>query len=345
MRKDKFVLLHGSIKNVGDFLIYERARQLVEHYRQPGELIELPRWQPLDEYLDVINRSTAVIMCGGPAYAANFYPNIYPFLKNLAHIRVPIIPLGLGWSGKVNADTGKFEFTQQSHSAIEEIHNRIPFSSVRDVLTEEIIKKAGIKNIMMTGCPAWYSLPDLDRGFEAPQIIRRVVISTPARRRHFYQAKQVVDLVKRRFPKAQKHLVFHRGILPDKNKTINKSVFDAGLAIYGKSRGFHVTDASYSTRKIDFYRECDLHIGFRVHAHIDFLSFRKPSILLQEDGRGLGQSKTLQTQDISSQSQNPIQELETILSKHLDEKFIAFEKTIGIMKEKQEVMQQFLASF
>lgn len=345
MSKDSFVLLHGAKKNVGDFLIYERARQLIEHYRQPAELLELPRWLPLDEHLGKINRSTAVIMCGGPGYASSFYPGIFPFVKSLLDIRVPIVPFGLGWSGKPNDTSGNFAFTKESRDAIKEIHSRIPYSSVRDILTEKIIKELEIQNVVTTGCPAWYSLPDLERDFQAPQQIKQIVVSTPAQIRNFYQAKQVVDLVRKRFPKAQKHLVFHRGILPDRNKTIKKSLFDTGLAAYGKTHGFHILDASYSVRKIDFYRDCDLHIGFRVHAHLDFLSFRKPSILIQEDGRGLGQSITLQTEDISTQNPNFLQELEIILNNHLQDQFIAFEKTISLMKEKHEVMKQFLMSF
>lgn len=34
------------------------------------------------------------------------------------------------------------------------------------------------------------------------------------------------------------------------------------------------------------YKDCDLHVGYRVHAHIFMSSISKPSILLAEDGRG-----------------------------------------------------------
>ena len=45
-----------------------------------------------------------------------------------------------------------------------------------------------------------------------------------------------------------------------------------------------VIDVSYDEKKIDMYLDFDLHIGYRVHAHIYFLSKSKPSILLHEDG-------------------------------------------------------------
>ena len=43
-----------------------------------------------------------------------------------------------------------------------------------------------------------------------------------------------------------------------------------------------------ASRLIHFYDKVDLHVGFRVHAHLYMLSMRKPSILLIEDGRGYG---------------------------------------------------------
>jgi hypothetical protein len=40
-------------------------------------------------------------------------------------------------------------------------------------------------------------------------------------------------------------------------------------------------------RLIEFYSQCDLHIGYRIHAHIFMSSISKPSVLLVEDGRGV----------------------------------------------------------
>ena len=36
------------------------------------------------------------------------------------------------------------------------------------------------------------------------------------------------------------------------------------------------------------YKSIDLHVGYRVHAHIDCLSRRRTSFLIHEDGRGAG---------------------------------------------------------
>ena len=57
--------------------------------------------------------------------------------------------------------------------------------------------------------------------------------------------------------------------------------------------GVESRDISYSRDGFDIYNDCDLHIGFRVHAHIYNLSMRNISILIEEDGRGAGVNEAL----------------------------------------------------
>ncbi len=52
-------------------------------------------------------------------------------------------------------------------------------------------------------------------------------------------------------------------------------------------------DVSGGLDRIGFYETCDFHVGYRVHSHIHFLSRRRPSFLLHEDGRGRGMSAAL----------------------------------------------------
>ncbi|EAO7496473.1 hypothetical protein AKL48_25425, partial [Salmonella enterica] len=92
-----YTLLYGAKKNVGDFLILDRAIKLLKEHKPSEELHLVKRWLPIDEHLEVINKSKAIILCGGPAYQKDFYPGIYPLTKNLIDIKVPIVPFGLGW--------------------------------------------------------------------------------------------------------------------------------------------------------------------------------------------------------------------------------------------------------
>jgi hypothetical protein len=54
-----------------------------------------------------------------------------------------------------------------------------------------------------------------------------------------------------------------------------------------ESEGIDFVDISGSAENlINHYSDTDLHIGYRVHAHIFMNSISKPSLLIAEDGRG-----------------------------------------------------------
>ncbi|KAA3662137.1 MAG: polysaccharide pyruvyl transferase family protein [Chloroflexi bacterium] len=341
-----YILLHGAKKNVGDFLIFERARELIRRYRKTDDLIELPRWESLAQNIDLVNKSDAIIWCGGPGYAFDFYPNVLPLVKNLTDIKVPIIPMGLGWAvGEQSENIEAFSFNEKAHDALHEIHSRISYSSVRDILTEQVVRNAGINNVVTTGCAAWSYLPNIEQDFVSPKSIQRIVVTSPAKHIYFKEAAQVVRLIGQLFPGSERYLVFHRGILPDKYTPIKPSVDNILLALSGYRAGFRIVDASYSTDKIKFYETCDFHVGYRVHAHIDFLSLRKPSILLQEDARGIGQSLTLKTKDVRAGCDNARELLQSIIIKHQDTNFNSFHQTIEVMKSKHAIMRDFIQSF
>lgn len=64
-------------------------------------------------------------------------------------------------------------------------------------------------------------------------------------------------------------------------------------AAFARNLGCRVEDVSYDLERIAFYGKCDLHVGYRLHGHLEFLSQRLPSVLLEEDGRGRGATEAL----------------------------------------------------
>jgi len=336
-----FVLLHGAIKNVGDFLIFERAKALLREYASADEFLEIPRWEPLEPYLDRINKADAIVLCGGPAYASDFYPGIYPLVEDLSRIKPPIFPLGLGWSGK-SGDS--FTFTDTSLEAIKLIHSQIEKSSVRDNLTQKMLQERGISNVEMTGCPAWYHLPSIEAPFDPPSQIREIALSTPARPINFLYARRLIDWVKHRYPRAKCHIVFHRGIWYDRNTPKKDALLNPPLAAYGALRGMNIVNASYSTRHIEFYKDIDLHIGFRVHGHINALSYRRPSILIHEDGRGQGQTVTLGTRDVEAHPDDLAGRLNTICNEYERSNFVELSGVFDVMRHQHEVMKSYIES-
>lgn len=81
--------------------------------------------------------------------------------------------------------------------------------------------------------------------------------------------------------------------MQDAYTTAGRAREQQGLKEWLERRGVDVRDLSYSCEGFSAYNECDLHVGFRVHAHIYNLSQRIPSVLIEEDGRGWGAVEAL----------------------------------------------------
>jgi len=95
----------------------------------------------------------------------------------------------------------------------------------------------------------------------------------------------ILELKKRYGTKLE--VVFHHSL--EGNKYINpeSTKQDRRFAKWLQTNEISFTDISGNADKlIRFYSNIQLHIGFRVHAHLFMCSRSKPSILITEDGRG-----------------------------------------------------------
>ncbi len=327
-----YILLSGAKKNAGDFLIFNRAKALLEEHLDE-EFTTFFRWEELDDKLDIVNDSKGVIICGGPGYNYRFYPAIYRLTNPLEKLEVPVYPMGLGYSG-IPINTDDFVFSEQSLEAINHIHSQIEYSSVRDVLTQNLLKRFNINNVVLSGCPAWHSLGDIDKDFTPPEEIKKIVFTTPAKIKFAYQTFRIMSLIKRKFPKAEVLCSFHRGIKRDQYTKRRMSYTYHGIAAYAKMLGFKVQDFSYDSERIDIYKEFDLHFGYRVHSHIYFLSLKKPSILLHEDGRGKGLSLTLNSSlDVSAYESGAVRKLKKSINSVIENDFEDYYSMTDFMRE------------
>ena len=339
-----FVLIHGAYKNVGDFLIYKNSKSLIEYCTGETDFLELNRKEKLEKHLETINNSKGIFLCGGPAYSADFYPKVSPLISDLSLIKVPIIPLGLGWAGTPK-NIQDFKFSDNSLGVIQHIHQNIKFSSVRDVLTKKILNNHGINNVIITGCPVWYDLSYISKPYKLPTKINKIIFTAPAKPTNFNHAKLSAKVISELFPEAEKIITFHRGIEPDKYTGFAYYKLNNRLRLYTEKLGFVSRDVSYSARKVDFYSDYDLHVGYRVHGHLRFLSLRKPSVLISEDGRGLGQAEILGTDNIFAENTNSLEQLRFVLEKHILGGFYGFDKVFKKIDDMFIIMCDFINMF
>lgn len=326
------VVLTGAIKNTGDFLIADRSQKLI-NLHLGEDTLEINRFRDLTEYIDIINDSSALFLCGGPAYSPDMFDGIYHISPFYDKINVPIVPFGLGWYGKPFPEYQKFEFTAKSLDLLKKIHKKIPVSSCRDNITLSILKDNQIGNVIMTGCPAWYDLDYISVETNTSHEIRKVVITTPASQKYLGSTLKLIRAIREIFSQAEIFLSFHRGIMPGLHTPPRRGLSYSLEALYGLIQGMNIKDTSGSLSKIDFYSDCDLHIGFRVHAHLYFLSQRKPSILLNEDGRGYAMSKTLDTRIFNGSDSGAVKDALHYLSGSLESGFDDFKTTFQKIDE------------
>jgi hypothetical protein len=298
--KDQYVILTGSKNNAGDYLIKYRAKQLFSDLRPDRKIIDINGWEQLNaEKLSIINESKALILMGGPALIENMVPKVYALTNNLEDIKVPIIMMGVGWKSKNGNwdDTYRYPLNEKTKSLLKKIDNSGYLSSVRDYHTLNAIRFNGFNNFLMTGCPAYYDRDFINTELQC-KVINKVAFSLGVA---FVESSSMEMLMKEnilackeRFINKEFEVVFHHSLDRDKFKLDYKSspshvIKHNKFADWLESEGIGYVDISGSAENlINYYSNVDLHIGFRVHAHIFMNSIARQSILVSEDGRAKG---------------------------------------------------------
>jgi hypothetical protein len=369
-----YIALTGAKKNVGDFLITERAIALLEKVAPEYKFIKYPHWEVFRD-LEFINNSQGVIILGGPGYQMNMYPGVYKLDNEFQNIKVPIYTLGSGWKGKPGDKTTErlYKFTYSAKKLLNSMEKTYAGMSCRDYQTVRALNNNGYKNITMTGCPVWYDIPSLGKEMRIPEKLKRIVFTPAQDYIYSEQSIEIMNFLSKRFKDSHVIVSFHRGIGEiDEFTPESDAINTRKLADHANGLGFEVVDVSFNARKLKFYDDCDFHVGYRVHAHIYFLSKRLPSILIHEDGRGNGVTEALNSPGIDAykvskfyskvfgifstneflakayskfalKSNNSIiSELDNMLNDIKNDDYVTYKKTSELIDEHYKVMEDFI---
>lgn len=299
--KKYYVILTGSKNNAGDFLIKYRAKELLNLERPDRDIIDIDGWEAFDEKkLEIVNGAEALILMGGPALQKNMYPGIYPLVEDLSKIKTKILMMGVGWKSLNGAwiNTHNYELSDKTKVLLERV-NKDGISSVRDYHTLNTLMMNGYNNVLMTGCPATY----VHEYMSKPMVISSVKSVAFSLGVSFLQSHEMATQMKSAILECDNYfktmngsqykfvVAFHHSTASDFLKTHNSTKGHLKghqeFISWLERNNIIWKDISGSAENlIDFYSCFDLHIGYRVHAHIFMSSINKPSILLAEDGRG-----------------------------------------------------------
>ncbi len=293
----KIAILGGAYKNAGDFLIEKRSHDLLKEHLKECDITLLKRNINYSDRIDELNEYDALVFSGGPGYQPAMYPNAMPFVDNLDEISAPLFIMGWGWKGLCTDDYSVYQNYKLFPGMLSFLH-KVQSSGLtlgcRDWYTKRVLKKNGLTDLIMTGCPAWYDLEYVDQTKLSVSGIGEqpvICISDPAFTSNTALAIRLIRQMREQYPSSIMKYVFHRGMTKENEVVMANGLFD--------QLDVEAVDISGSVDGFSVYDQCDLHIGFRVHAHIYSLSKRRITILINEDARGNGVNHALGLEDVN----------------------------------------------
>lgn len=292
MELKRIALLGGADRNCGDHLIVNRATALFRRFLPEAAIDPINRTGPIGEAdVELMKRADLVVLAGGPLLVENAAELLN--LDGLANdgfrgIDTPFVAVGAGAHfvqpfGKPQ----KLNPTDATLRLFGRLESSPYVSGVRDYDTLAAMRGSGYGNFTFSACPALFDGENADRPFQSfdSAKVKRIVFSAGS---HWLmsedsQAQQlsVIEALHRAYPGAAVAVAAHHGLVHDFFRTCS-------------DRGFEVVDISGSLAAMEeLYRGADLHVGYRVHAHVLMTSWRRPSLLISEDGRGSGMSAVI----------------------------------------------------
>lgn len=286
--------------NVGDMLIRESEKMLIQKVKGPAEFITYFREDPLEAYVDVINETDAVLMTF-PIRDTPMYPGTIRLVEQLDDIRVPIIPLPANWNVYPGDELSRenIVYSQETTDFLRRIAGSVEALPCREYHTCRVLARHGIHNTVMTGDPSWYDPAYFGQSMHRPERIDKLVFTPPLSPFYVLQAKSLMSMLAQLYPDAERICSMHlsdsrvnpyQDTRPTNDVSMSEAVAEKNARIrqVAAESGFEVREVSGDVSKLAFYKECDLHVGYECHAHVSFFRWRRPSILIAEDARGVG---------------------------------------------------------
>ena len=261
--------------NIGDGFIMDSSIKLI---KKKPEFLFSSRVSLTDKDIEQINTTKSLIVMGANTLKDNYEitPNFN--LEILKKINVPIILMGIGHYGVESVTNNGLD--TDSLNLLEEITNRFPFISVRCNYSYNYLKRSNIneQNILNTSCPVIYSVDEVNKQFSKSN---QKVVVTITDRIHIDKQIGLYHFVKENFK--------GRNLIASFHQNYNNNELDK----YLKNLGFEIFKSEQYEDFIELYKETDLHIGNRVHAHLKCLSLGVRSFLTPFDLRQLYFSESL----------------------------------------------------
>ncbi|MFW6129768.1 MAG: polysaccharide pyruvyl transferase family protein [Atribacterota bacterium] len=300
----KYLLLNtfpvtGS-KNSGDDLITKSLKKLLREVK--GNEIQIVEVNPYNrgiESLSNFSKFRAVLL---PAYRplvsknnSKLLTNRIKYMEKAYNKNIPIFIIGAGWKvyPGTESQSNKIKLDKKEETRLLKYFNKDKNKiSCRDIFTENLLRENKIPCYGTTGDCALFDVNYLHKPLLTSQKIEKIAVSLPHNKYYWKRTLKLAEKIKNKFY-CDVYITNHGYHETQKERLqniINKC----------EEKSIEYVDLSGGAYKLKFYNNIDIHVGFRLYGHIYFLKNRKPSLLIAEDGRGIGHLKTVKGLGVSA---------------------------------------------
>jgi hypothetical protein len=271
-------------QNIGDGLISKSTINAIKLAKGENCNIQVI-WRAADwaDVKEKILDSDAIIFAC-LAIRKNMGDEIYPYLQKLLDSGIPLGAISSGTELPIhNNDKHIFsEFTEKDKRQLQQLNQNALFFTTRGYLSQSFCRSLGLDNVSHSGDIAFWDPRFSKRKFGSNHKIKTIAISDPHKSILYLDSvKSLIKGLKNDFPNAELIFILH-GINPVIENFCKKTNLRYEKIFLNKENG------------LEIYDSVDLHVGYRVHAHVSTLNRRRPSYLLEQDGRGCDYGLTIE---------------------------------------------------
>ncbi|WZL88719.1 polysaccharide pyruvyl transferase family protein [Salinimicrobium sp. 3283s] len=270
-------------KNIGDGLITATTIDAIKTVKGENNDIQIvwrgARWEEVKE--KILKSDAIIFAC--LAIRKNMEIYTYPYFEQLLNTNIPLGVIASGTAVDIfNNDKNIFtDFPKTSLEYLKKLNDNALFFTTRGYLTQSFCRYHQLDKVTFSGDIAFFDNRFSNRIFKPVNNIKTIAISDPHKSSIYL--KSVDKLVRglgKLYPKAKLIFMLH-GLNAELEKYCKKENLTVKKIYLDKDNG------------LDTYDDIDLHVGYRVHAHVSSLKRRIPSYLLEQDGRGCDYGLTI----------------------------------------------------
>lgn len=270
---------HGS-KNIGDKLITNKLINVISEFGD-YEFDVVWRAESWESVKDAVLAASHVFFAC-LAIRSNMHKVEYPYLRDVVDSGVPFSVIAAGTALNVSSVQDIYKsFSPETIDLLSSINDNVTVATTRGYLSQEVCYRLGLKKFGFSGDVAFFDSSREKEKFKPHREIKKIVISDPHREGQYLGS----------FESLYEGII---GVFPGAKVLVAQHGVNHGINDFCKYQNIE-TVKIYENPDVglNIYDDADLHVGFRVHAHVSSLSRRVYSYLLEQDGRGCDYGLTI----------------------------------------------------